>query len=240
MTHSINWNLLLYPEPRLTSGSFLRTGPNLLCFPYAGGGPLSFLSWQETLPAFTVSYPSRAESVEEIVASLIENVAPMLRGRFAFFGHSMGAGIAFEFTRALRLAGLPMPAALFVSAATAPQLRTTKHPELSDEEVMGILRHIHGSSANERTLLAVLPRFAPDARVHRRYLYREEPPLAIPICAYGGREDNTVPLARLEPWAAQTTAGFRLRLFPGGHMYVDKPGSLVYTLRDDLNELLPG
>jgi medium-chain acyl-[acyl-carrier-protein] hydrolase len=220
--------------------SLHRDGPNLLCFPYAGAGPLTFDSWQQALPAVTVRYPEGAESVAEVVESLMKHLAPKLEGRFSFFGHSMGAGIAFEFTRALREQHLPLPAALFVSAATAPQLRTTNHPEVTEGDLLGVLRRIHGNAAPESSLRAMLPRFAPDARLHRRYVYREELPLGIPIYAYGGANDITVPVARMQPWAAQTTAAFRLRLFPGGHMYMDKPFHLLRTLRNDLHELLPG
>jgi surfactin synthase thioesterase subunit/glycosyltransferase involved in cell wall biosynthesis len=228
-------------EQWLTPPDLHTSEPNLLCFPYAGAGPVAFRHWRPTLPAFTIRYPDKAESVEEVVAALMRHVAPKLRGEFVFFGHSMGAGIAFEFTRALRNEALPCPAALFVSAATAPQLRTKIAPEPSEDELLGVLARIHGEKASERTLRALLSRFAPDARLHRRYLYREGSPLDIPIRAYGGTEDIAVPVERLEPWSEQTTAGFRMKLFPGGHMYLDEPDTpLLAVLKEDLDELLRG
>ena len=226
-------------EQWLTPGELHTSLPNLLCFPYAGAGPVAFRHWRTTLTAFTVRYPEKAESMAEVVGSLMHHLAPKLQGRFAFFGHSMGAGVAFEFTRALRREGFPLPAALLVSAATAPQLRNKVQPDLTDEELLETLGRIH-AGASERALRILLSRFAPDARLHRRYLYQNEPPLDIPIRAYGGSDDVTVPVARMEPWGAQTTAGFRLRLFAGGHMYLDQPGvGLLATLKDDLDELLP-
>ena len=227
-------------EQWLTPGELHAFDLNLLCFPYAGAGPVAFRHWRSTLTAFTVRYPEKAETMAEVIEALMQHVAPKLHGTFAFFGHSMGAGVAFEFTRALRREGFPLPAALLVSAATAPQLRNRVQPDLTDEELLETLGRIH-AGASERALRILLSRFAPDARLHRRYLYQDEPPFDIPIRAYGGSEDVTVPVARMEPWGAQTTAGFRLRLFAGGHMYLDQPGAgLPATLKDDLDELLPG
>lgn len=216
-------------------------GPNLLCFPYAGAGPSVYRAWRETLPSYVVRYPSGGESIAAVVAALMEHLAPKLRGRFAFFGHSMGAGIAFEFGRALRREGLPMPVALFISAATAPQFRTKVNPDPTEEELLATLARIHGPAASEQSLRAYMAWFEPDARMHRRYLYTEEAPFDIPIRAYGGTRDGAVPLERLEPWRAQTTSDFRLRLFEGGHMYIDQHAKeFLPALKEDLDELLHG
>jgi medium-chain acyl-[acyl-carrier-protein] hydrolase len=59
-----------------------------------------------------------------------------------------------------------------------------------------------------------------DAAIYRNYIYSEEPPLDCPIRAYGGAEDPSVHRQHLEGWAAQTTAAFAMRVFPGGHFYL--------------------
>src|SRR6185369_9129448 len=55
---------------------------------------------------------------------------------FAFFGHSMGALIAFEVARELRRRGAPLPSHLFVSGHRAPGLPERDAPlhHLSDGE----------------------------------------------------------------------------------------------------------
>ena len=210
----------------------------VLCFPYAGA-TAAYYGWGDRPPFSVVAYPANAQTVEEVVENLLRTVAPRLSRPFAFFGHSMGAGIAFEFTRALRREGLPMPAALFVSAATAPQLRTTVHPEMTDEDVYQSLVRIHGAGAPEVALRALVMQYGPDARLHRRYVYREEPPLDVPIRVFGGLDDATVALPRLEAWREQTTLGFELRLFSGGHMFVDRNPQFLPALREAIRELLP-
>jgi medium-chain acyl-[acyl-carrier-protein] hydrolase len=47
---------------------------------------------------------------------------------FIFFGHSIGALIAFEFVRALRRKGISKPEHLIVSGTKAPQTPLKKQP----------------------------------------------------------------------------------------------------------------
>ena len=70
-------------------------------------------------------------------------------------------------------------------------------------------------------------------------MYREEPPLDLPIRVFGGLDDATVALPRLEAWREQTTLGFELRLFSGGHMFVDRNPQFLPALREAIRELLP-
>jgi surfactin synthase thioesterase subunit/glycosyltransferase involved in cell wall biosynthesis len=188
--------------PWLTPPDLDNSKPNVLYFPYAGS--------RAPFPGTTlVRYPTRLESMDQVVAELVRHVAPKLKFGFVLFGHSMGAGIAFEFTRALRRLGLPMPFALLVSSATAPQLRTTIAPDPPDD--------------------------IPDAAFYRRYLYKSEPKLDIPIRAYGGADDHSV---QLDPWREQTSGSFCKTLFPGGHLYLNEQSdALLAQIRKDINEL---
>jgi medium-chain acyl-[acyl-carrier-protein] hydrolase len=66
----------------------------------------------------------------------------------------------------------------------------------------------------------ILPALKADASLYRNYLYTEDAPLSCPIRAWGGQEDPNVCLEHLEAWAEQTTASFAVRLFDGGHFYL--------------------
>ena len=77
--------------------------PRLFCFPHAGGGarqPVSLAGWA----AVPVRLPGRESRLAEapfermgpLVAALADNIDSYLDRPFAFFGHSMGAAIAFE------------------------------------------------------------------------------------------------------------------------------------------------
>src|SRR3546814_4585026 len=59
---------------------------------------------------------------------LVAAIEPQLDRPFVFFGHSMGALVAFETARELRRRGLPAPIRLFVSGRRAPTVTDGEAP----------------------------------------------------------------------------------------------------------------
>lgn len=113
----------------------------LFVFPPAGAGPSSFLAngWIDgTLPTaielMPVLYPGRSQRFMEkplsdlgtLAVAVTEGLLPLLSDGtpYAFFGHSMGATVAWEVTRNLAAragpGGLPLPRRIFVSARQPP------------------------------------------------------------------------------------------------------------------------
>ncbi len=201
----------------------------LFCFPHAGAGALIYRGWQEGLgsgvavcAALLPGRESRlheapVEDMDALVAALVRAIRPWLNAPFAFFGHSMGAGIAFELARALRRAGLPQPRALYLSSAKAAQLRTAPLAPPVEAETPALLA---------------------DSRLYSRYVYRPEAPLEAPLFVYGGAEDERLRGADLEAWRAETRGAFKRREFPGGHFYLhEAPEVFLEALRADLGPL---
>ena len=102
-------------------------GVPLFCFPHAGGAASYFHPWSASLApgieVLAVQYPGREDRAAEPCVTNITDLADQiyaalgssLPGTFAFFGHSMGAILAFEVARRIaREQGLG-PAHLFVS-----------------------------------------------------------------------------------------------------------------------------
>jgi medium-chain acyl-[acyl-carrier-protein] hydrolase len=215
---------------RISGAGHLASGAlRLFCFPHAGGGAAAFKSWGEHLPRSIVVIPMRTsgrKDMAELAAALCDSVQPYLHEPFAFFGHSMGAAVAFELARLLRRRNLPAPRLLVASGARAPQFRRghVPPPEPGEAEFVDALRRLQGTPRevldNPDLLQMVLPALREDAAIYRNYIYAEEPPLDCPIRAYGGSDDPNVIPAHLEAWALQTTAAFAVRLFPGGHFYL--------------------
>ena len=205
----------------------------LFWFPHAGGGSAAANGFAvEGFTVCPVRLPGRearlAEAPFEAMAPLVEALAgaiePYLDRPFAFFGHSMGAGVSFELARLLRRRGLPLPERLIASAARAPQLRREAvRPHATTEELLGDLRRLGGIPeellANPELMRALLTAIEADTRLYGRYVYAEDDPLPFPIRTYGGIDDANLRPEHLEGWAAQTSGGFALRLFPGGHFY---------------------
>ncbi|HUB31990.1 MAG TPA: thioesterase domain-containing protein [Bryobacteraceae bacterium] len=195
--------------------------PRLFWFPHAGGGTLAGLTLD--VPHIPVRLPGREsrlletpfERMQPLVAALAAALEPYAAAPFAFFGHSMGAVVAFELARTLRRRGLPLPHILIASSARAPQFRRghVPPPPASDRELLEQLDIAPELAA------AVLPALRADTNLYSHYSYRDEPPLECPIRAYGGSTDSHILRVHLEGWREETAASFAVRLFSGGHFY---------------------
>jgi medium-chain acyl-[acyl-carrier-protein] hydrolase len=161
-----------------------------------------------------------------LVAALAANIDSYLDRPFAFFGHSMGAVIAFELARELRRRSRPLPSILIASGARAPQFRRhhVPPPTPSRDAFLEELRRLDGIPGellgDPSLLRAILPALEADAALYRNYIYAEDLPLSLPVRAYGGADDPNVRREHLEGWAEQTTESFVVRVFAGGHFYL--------------------
>jgi surfactin synthase thioesterase subunit/glycosyltransferase involved in cell wall biosynthesis len=214
--------------------------PRVFWFPHAGAGQSAKPPLANICP---VLYPGREsrlaeapfERMKPLVEALAQAVERYLSQPFAFFGHSMGAVVAFELARELRRRGLPMPILLSASAARAPQFRRNHvpMPEPSDAELLRQAELPDNPSVRH----AILPALRADTKLYRRYSYAEDAPLPIPIRAYGGVEDSNITREHLEAWQEQTTAGFGVRRFPGAHFYLrTAEPEFLTALDEDLHE----
>lgn len=239
---------------RPTSPGRLR----LFCFPYAGGAASSFSRWSDALPPTVqvcpVELPGRGRRQKEppftelgpLVRTEVRGILPYLDQPFAFFGHSMGALIGFEFARELRRTYGLSPAHLFVSAHRAPQLpapdRSTR--TLADGELVARLRSLNGTSedvlAHRELLGLVLPILRADFAVCESYTYSPEAALDCPISSFGGLKDPTASQEELEAWREQTNASFSLQMLSGDHFFVNTArGPLLQALARDLCGIHP-
>jgi len=212
--------------------------PKLFCFSYAGAGASAFRSWAtHALGGYDlcpVQLPGREGRADEpartssavVVQEMADGLAQYLDGPFAFFGHSIGALIAFELARELRRRGLPGPRHLFVSGRVAPQIPASpvRRDTLSDEDFIGMLRRLKGTPPEvlaDRELMAFLmPLLRADFALNDDYRYAPEPPLDCAITAYGGTDDVLVAVTGIAAWRSQTVANFEMHMFEGEHFFV--------------------
>jgi surfactin synthase thioesterase subunit len=220
----------------------------LFLLPYAGGSSRAFSSWPELLDpgieACPVVLPGRERRIaepavprmSELVPSLAEGLIPHLRPPFAFFGHSMGALIAFELVRKLLLHGLPAPAHLFLSAAgpTRARHRSDRH-RLSDEELVTELRELSGTPPEffdaPELISLLLPTIRADFELAETYEVPEGTRLPVPITAFTGEQDPSFPPSEAEAWQRHTTGSFALHVLPGDHFFLnDQAGPMAKVI----------
>jgi medium-chain acyl-[acyl-carrier-protein] hydrolase len=85
----------------------------------------------------------------------------------------------------------------------------------------------------------VLPRLRADLAVCETYDYQPEPPLSCSITALGGTSDPEVDRDDLRAWGEQTTTGFSVYTFPGGHFFPQTAHNLVLrVVTEDLRRML--
>ncbi|HEU5471985.1 MAG TPA: alpha/beta fold hydrolase [Actinophytocola sp.] len=208
----------------------------LICFPHAGAGATAFSDWVPFLPPeielVAVQLPGRQNRIAEepfvdtgpLLTVLTHALRPVLDGRFAFFGHSGGAALAYELATALRSRGRRGPEQLFLSARPAPHTTEIRQlHDLSDDELLAelvALGGIENEIAEDRDVMAaLLPLLRTDFGLWERHRSTPRAPLDCPITVLCGTSDPRAPLETVDEWRAHTTAGFSTRFYPGGHFY---------------------
>ncbi|MER6393338.1 thioesterase II family protein [Streptomyces sp. NPDC059382] len=232
---------------------FRRFGPasdsdtRLFCFPHAGGAASAYLALsQELTPEFdvlSVQYPGRqdrrmepaVDDIGRLVTALADELAatsmpgPGPRGDdrpYAFFGHSMGAVLAYELTRELDRRGLPAPERLFLSGRFAPTPLGSASDRLdTDEKVIAMIRTLGGTVGrvfdDPDLLEMVMPPLRADYKAIGSYAWRPGRPLDVPFTVLVGDRDPVVPVEDAAAWRVHTAAGSDVRILPGGHFYLD-------------------
>lgn len=220
----------------------------LFCFPHAGGGAAAFRGWpdllDEDIEVVAVRLPGResrfAEPRYRRMAQLSQDLSaalrPLLDRPYGFFGHSLGALVAFETARRLVADAAPAPVHLFAAACRAPQLPLDE-PALHDLPSAALIERLceYGGMPAEvldqRDLLHVLlPTIRDDFELAETYRPARTGGLACPVTALGGRADGSVTNADLAAWRSTTTGPFSVVLVPGGHFAVNLPESRATAL----------
>lgn len=227
----------------------------LICFPYAGGGVPVFRNWHAPLaPRVEVSVaqlPGRGSRIHEKphtrLAPIVEALLAELRGRLdkplLFFGHSLGALVAFEVSRAMRRSDLPMPQHLLVSGRGAPHLSNPNPPlhHLPDDQLLSALGKLNGTPADllaHRELMQLmLPVIRADFEAGATYLCPSEPPLPVPITVFGGLADPRWAREHLQAWQAQTTAAFEVKMVEGDHFFLNTESGRAAIIASVLKSL---
>lgn len=223
----------------------------LFCFPYAGGNAFAFARWQEALdPSIEVcamQLPGRgARIAEPPVASLpalLRMLAPEVARfddlPFSFFGHSVGALVAFELARYLRLHGMRLPERLFASGCQAPQFRNASRDfhVLGDNAFVDVLRQYAGTPPEvleSRELMdLLLPTIRADFSLAENYQYRYSPLLPLPISVFAGTRDENKAPGQVDGWQKETARACEVSWFEGGHFFLNEQREMVLSTLED-------
>jgi medium-chain acyl-[acyl-carrier-protein] hydrolase len=242
------------PKPRPSAAV------QLFCFPNAGAGGSAYRGWADgchpELEVTWVLFSGRDgrmgekpyTNIHELVPVLVDAIQASVNRNFVFYGHSLGAKIAFEAARELRRRGQAGPSHLFVGACHAPQL-PLPYPAVHLLEEGPFIQEMQTrysripiqviEEPELRTLLIGV--LKADMRLVETYDYRPELPLDCAITAFGGSTDNTVDRSAIEAWKHQTRSNFQLHIVPGDHFFLQSARDrLLDTIAAELLLLSPG
>jgi surfactin synthase thioesterase subunit len=226
----------------------------LFCFPYSGAGASAYRSWNthlnDDIELWSVQYPGHETRVTEtpivnmdsMCAALQEAIGPYLDRSHAFFGHSMGALLAFAFSQKRMRESLPQPRALYLSGCPAPQAMKSEESmaDFTDAELKEKIMQLGLMSsymmAKPELLDLYLAIIRSDFTLFESYSSEGISPLECRIVALSGRSDPLVDRDQLASWEVHTSRDFRMIRFSGGHFYLhDVTQELVQGICDDLS-----
>ena len=226
----------------------------LFCFPFAGAGGGAYANWAPHFPRWIepigITYPGResryAEPLLRSLDALVEGLLPSLLQvddrPYAFFGHSMGAYVAFEAAR--RLAGVSAgPEALFLSGASAPrspgqEMLHGLPPAAFFREVIRLNGIPAEIMAEPALLQMLLPILRADFIACEQHHWRDEPPCSVPLHVFSGEQDRRACPDRVARWRDSAGATFQHTRYEGDHFFLRAhAAALAGVIGRDLQDL---
>lgn len=214
-----------------------RPRARLVCFPHAGGAASYFFGVSKAMaPAVEViclQYPGRQDrrtepcldSVDALADGVTAALSPWTDLPLVFFGHSLGASVAYETARRLQASGTEI-GALFVSARRGPTaVRDERVHQRSDDDLLAELRRLSGTNGDvlgdDDLMRMILPALRADYQAAETYRHTPGEVLRCPVTALVGDADPKVTVQEAKDWASHTTGEFELTVYPGGHFYLN-------------------
>lgn len=215
----------------------------IFCFHHAGGGASVFRQWAGLMPqgieVCAVQLPGHEHRINEplftdmaaLTGAMVREI-PIDSTPFAFFGHSMGAKIAYAFARKLKKVKNLEPRQLFLSASRAPHVpEPLQRHRLEKRAFIRQICEMGGTPQaildSEEYMAMLLPVFRADFTIDESYRCAEDQLLGCPFTLFRGSEDNEVNGRDLGQWTAHTSGETELETIEGDHFFFKSREDLV-------------
>lgn len=210
----------------------------IFCFPYAGGGVATYLTWIDLLPDVEIAIvqlPGRGnrlidppyQTMESMVRDLFTALSGFQDKPFIFFGHSMGARVAYELTLMLYRANAKLPNHFIASGSSAPFIPRKKEilHLLPDSEFIEKIGALNGTPKeileNKEIMQLILPMLRADFKIIETYCNKSKIVLPTTVSVLAGTEDLDEP-DDTNGWLELFKYNTGIIWIQGDHFFIEK------------------
>lgn len=208
--------------------------PQLFIFHFAGGSSYSFqflTSFLDNFDVISLELPGRGARAKETLLKTFELaaldifnqiVSRLSMGKFALYGHSMGAMIAYRVCQMLEETGR-YPQVVVVSGNSGPEsIKPKNRYSLNDFELLEELKKLGGIPnefyENKELLDFYLPVLRADFEIVEKKPDLLRTKVQSPIYAIMGNSEDGA--SEINNWQNFTTSKFESCLLEGGHFFL--------------------
>ena len=246
----------------------VKVHAQIVCFPPNGSGATNFRNWPTYLEKqgcqmFVVQPPgwearfteTPVDDLQEMVQSVCRQLAPLIKpDRFVFYGHSLGALLAFESAHYLQAKHMLCPRHIYVAAWSAPTI-PYQHPQNVPMDVFEPSTPTHVLTSYVPRFTYLDPRLASNPTIMKRlkpclaagvkicsaYTYNHADRLPCNITALSGSNDLFAPSSNMAGWANMVDRKYKYRskVYRGAHIFLQDPDvskTVVSKIKADLDK----
>lgn len=225
----------------------------IICFPYGGGGASKFWPWknlQVNADVWAIKLPGRESRIcEPLVTSSAEminciiNALPHdLETPFIFYGHSMGAGLAFQAILELQKRKKKLPMLLIASGRDAPHFKLPNiASQFNDENLIKYIKDLGGVSGdiskNEEFIKQYIHKIRADYILNYDIPIQKPNVLPLYIHIINGKQDNLVRENLHTEWEKYTAYSLTTTILEGGHFFMEEyPKEFIFEIEKTINK----
>lgn len=212
----------------------------LFCLPHLGGSASIYYQWKkylnEKIEIVPIELAGRGERIKEcfyedfstLISDVSEKISIEENEKYAFFGHSMGALIAYELYYYMLHKDSTIPTHIFFSGRNTPEVKDEIFfGQMTDQELIDGLIQIGGippQLLNYPELLNLsLAVIKADRKVMQTYEFKlHTNKLLCDITVMAGKDDLTLDYGKMDEWSLITKQKCNYSYYPGAHFYVEK------------------
>jgi medium-chain acyl-[acyl-carrier-protein] hydrolase len=219
----------------------------LFCFPYAGGSTQMYHAWTNHLhpkiELIPVELSGRGlrfneplyNNFEELIEDVFRQIQYDIQETpYAFFGHSLGALIAFELLYTIHANHLPYPRHVFYSGKSAPNITCKKtsffhllEPEQFKKKIMALGGTPPAIFENHELETLFMPILKNDFKMAETYTFKKGRKLYDgEITVLLGKDDDLT-ADQCHEWSNCTSGMCKIIYLNGGHFFINQQTEAV-------------